>query len=383
MSVEAMRSSSPPHLHDAGETIPRAMVQVLVALMPALAVAVVVFGMNVIYIVTVSVMVAVISELLARALMRRRVTLYDFSAVVTGLLFAFLLPPTTPLWVVAIGAFIAVAVAKELFGGLGKNIFNPALLARVVLMFTPLSIYTSRYVVPFFWRKAGFFTPVTTRVIDRAAGVVAYGTLSGMPLDAVNAATPLSLLHAGKLSDAVAGATPVGATWLTAGGRPTLLSLFLGLKSGSIGEVSILALLLGGVYLMWRRTIDWRIPFGIITAFTLFNMAAGNSPLYQLLSGALFLGAFFMATDWVTSPMSHRGIWIYAVGIGVTVAVLRAVGFHAEAVAVSILYWNLLTTAIDRYLARPRFGESRWRVLNYLPEMPRPPAKPGSKARWE
>lgn len=376
------QTASPPHLHEAGSSIPRGMLDVIIALMPALAVAVLVFGMNVIYVVTVSIVVAVFSELFMRTILRRRLTLYDLSAVVTGLLFAFLLPPTTPLWVVAIGAFIAMTVAKELFGGLGKNIFNPALLARVILMFTPLSIYTAKYVQPFFWRQAGFFTPVTTSVIDRAAGTVYYQTLAGMRLDAVNAATPLSLLHAGKLADAATGATPVGATWLTSGGRPSLLSLFLGMKSGSIGEISVLALLLGGIYLIWRGTINWRIPVGIITAFTLFNLVAWRSPLYQLLSGAIFLGAFFMATDWVTSPMNNRGIWVYALGIGVTVAILRTAGFHAEAVAVAILNWNLFTLAIDRFVARPRFGESRWRVFNRLPKAIRMTSPLAGKPHW-
>jgi Na+-translocating ferredoxin:NAD+ oxidoreductase subunit D len=367
-----MTPPPPPHLHKAGETIPRAMLDVLIALVPALAVAVVVFGMNVIYIVTVSLLTAALSEVLMRKLMRRDVTLSDMSALVTGLLFAFLLPPTTPLWVVAIGSFIAVALAKELFGGLGKNVFNPALLARVILMFTPLSIYTAKYVEPFFWKQVGFFTPVTTNVIDRAAGSVAYQTLGGVRLDAVNAATPLSLLQAGRLADTVSGATPVGATWFTSGGRPSFLSLFLGFKSGSIGEVSVLALMLGGLYLIWRGTINWRIPAGILGGLTLFNLVAWRSPLYQLLGGALFLGAFFMATDWVTSPMTNRGKWVYAVGIGTTVAIIRVAGVHAEGVALAILLWNPLTLAIDRWLARPRFGEEKRRVFNRLPKTTRP-----------
>jgi H+/Na+-translocating ferredoxin:NAD+ oxidoreductase subunit D len=374
--------AAPPHLHKAWGSIPRGMLDVLIALVPALAVGVLVFGMNVLYVVTVSIVVAVLSELFMRVILRRKVTLYDLSAVVTGLLFAFLLPPTTPLWVVAIGAFIAVAVAKELFGGLGNNVFNPALLARVILMFTPLSIYLAKYVQPFYWKQSGFLTPVSTRVLDRAAGTVAFQTMVGTRLDAVSAATPLSLLHAGKVGDAVVGATPVGATWFTAGGRPSLLSLFLGFKAGSIGEVSVLALLLGGLYLIWRGTINWRIPVGILAAFTLFNLAAWNSPLYQLMSGAIFLGAFFMATDWVTSPMTNRGMWIYAAGIGVTVAFLRVAGFHAEAVAVAILNWNLFTLAIDRYVARPRFGESRWRIFNRLPEKPRLAPLPKSRPDW-
>jgi electron transport complex protein RnfD len=359
-------------LHKQGETISRAMLDVLIALVPALAVAILVFGMNVVYIVAVSLLTAVLTDVLMRKLMGRKVSLKDLSAVVTGLLFAFLMPPTTPLWVVAIGSFLAIAVAKELFGGLGKNIFNPALLARVILMFTPLSVYTAKYVKPFFWKEVGFFTPVSTSVVSRASGTVAYRTLAGVNLDAVNAATPLSLLHAGKLTDAVTGATPVGATWVTSGGRPGFFSLFLGFKSGSIGEVSVLALLLGGLYLIHRGVINWRIPVGILSAFTLFNLIAWNSPVYQLMGGALFLGAFFMATDWVTSPMTNRGKWIYAAGIGVTVAGIRMAGIHAEGVALAILNWNLFTLVIDRYLARPHFGESRWRVFNHLPALPAP-----------
>ena len=382
MTADVMRAAAPPHLHKLGGTIPRAMLDVLIALLPTLAIAVLVFGMNVIYIVTVSVLVAALSEVLMRTLMRRKVTLYDLSAIVTGLLFAFLLPPTTPLWVVAIGAFIAVALAKELFGGLGKNVFNPALLARVILMFTPLSIYTARYVIPFFWKQVGFFTPVTTNVINRTTGTVAYQTLAGGRLDAVNAATPLSLLQAGKLADAVSGATPVGATWFTSGGRPSFLSLLLGFRSGSIGEISILALLLGGIYLILRGTINWRIPVGILGAFFLVNLVTWSSPIYQLLSGSLFLGAFFMATDWVTSPMTNRGKWVYAVGIGITIAAIRMAGIHAEGVALAILNWNLLTLVIDRYLGQPRFGESRWRILNHMPENARPAVLPKSKPSW-
>ncbi len=377
--VTGVTAMAPPHLHKEGESITRGMLDVLIAIVPALAVAILVFGMNVAYIVTVSLLTAAFTEAAARKLTRREVTLFDLSALVTGLLFAFLLPPTTPLWVVAIGSFVAIAIGKELFGGLGRNIFNPALLARVILMFTPLSVYTAKYVKPFFWQEIGFFTPVSTSVVNRAAGSVAYRTIAGVQLDAVNAATPLSLLQSGRLTDAVSGATPVGATWITPGGRPGFFSMFLGLKSGSIGEVSVLALLLGGLYLIWRGTISWRIPVGILGAFTLFNLIAWNSPVYQLMGGALFLGAFFMATDWVTSPMTNRGKWVYAAGIGVTIAAIRMAGVHAEGVALAILNWNFMTLFIDRFLARPRFGESRWHIFNHLPATLKP--APGMKKK--
>jgi H+/Na+-translocating ferredoxin:NAD+ oxidoreductase subunit D len=368
--ADTMQVTVSPHLHKRDETISRGMRDVLIALAPVTIWAIIVFGFNVVYIIAVSAITAALSEIVMRKIFRRPVTLNDYSAMVTALLFALILPPTTPLWVVAIGSFIAVAVAKELFGGLGKNIFNPAIFARVVLWFSPLALYTQRYVKPFFWKTTGFFSPVATSISEGTAGRVVYKTLAGHPTALVTAATPLSLFKNGRLLPGmVTGPTPVGATWLTSSGRPSFGSIFLGLKSGSIGEISILLLIIGGAYLIWRGTIDWRIPAGILGAFLVLVLVTWYHPIDQLFAGGLFLGAIFMATDWVTSPITRRGKWIYGIGIGVTIFILRFWGARPEAVAVSIFIWNPITLLIDRYIARPRFGEVDNPIFNQLPQI--------------
>ena len=367
-----------PHLHKQDETIQRAMRDVLIALTPAAIWAVIVFGFNVVYIIAVSMITAALSELVMRKIMGRKQTLGDLSAMVTALLFAFLLPPTTPLWVVAIGSFIAVALFKELFGGLGKNVFNPAIAARVVLYFLPLAVYGQRFVKPFFWKTTGFFTPVATSLNN---GATTFKTLVGNRVDLVAAATPLSLINSGRvvLPDAITGPTPIAATYLDGGGKPNFVSLFFGLKGGCIGEISVLLLILGGAYLIYRRTIDWRIPVGIIGTYFLLSLITWFYPGYAFFSGGLWLGAFFMATDWVTSPVTRRGKWIYAVGIGATIFILRFFFSRPEGVALSIFVWNIGTLVIDRYIAVPKFGEVKAGVFNKLPAMPPPAPVPAKK----
>jgi electron transport complex protein RnfD len=375
--AEKLMTTVSPHLHKKDETIQRAMLTVLLALTPAAIWAVIVFGMNVVYIIAVSMITAALSELVMRKIMRRKVTLNDLSAMVTALLFAFLLPPTTPLWVVAIGSFIAVAIAKELFGGLGKNIFNPAIFARVVLYFLPIAIYGQKFVKPFFWKTSGFFTPVATSVSN---GVATFKTLAGNTTDVVVAATPLSLLKSGKmLPDVVAGPTPVAATYVNGAGRPNFASMFFGLKGGSIGEISVLLLILGGAYLIYRSTIDWRIPVGIIGTFFLLTLVTWYHPGYNLFSGGIWLGALFMATDWVTSPVTRRGKWIYAVAIGATIFIIRFWSGRPEGVALSIFIWNIGTLVIDRYIAVPKFGEVKAGAFNKLPILAQPAPKPAKK----
>lgn len=366
-----------PHLHERGQTIERAMLDVLIALTPAAIWAVIVFGVQALVVMVVSIVTALASEVLMRWILGRKSTLRDLSAVLTGLLLAFLLPVATPLWVVAIGSFIAVGVGKELFGGLGRNIFNPALFGRIALMISPLFLYTTKFVKPFWWRGTGFFTPIQAFIENGAGQRVVYKTITGVPIDTVSHATPLSLLRDGKvIVDTTTGATPVGATWLTASGVPGFHSMFLGLKSGSIGEVSVLLLLLGGCYLIYRKTIDWRIPAGVLGGALFVFLVTWNQPLYQMLSGGLFLGAFYMATDWVTSPMTRRGKWIYAVGIGISIGLVRIYTPWPEGVAISILTWNVLTLLIDRYVARPTFGAKRKPYLNRVPRLPSA-AQPG------
>jgi electron transport complex protein RnfD len=155
--------------------------------------------------------------------------------------------------------------------------------------------------------------------------------------------------------------------------------MFLGLESGCIGEVSVLALLIGAAYLIYRRTIDWRIPAGIIGSFFLLNLIAWYYPVHHLFMGGLVLGAFFMATDWVTSPVSRRGKWIFAIGIGVTTFIIRYWGARPEGMALAIFIWNPLALLIDRYVAVPKFGEVKPPLFNRLPSLPEPSSQPAQK----
>lgn len=374
MANKELVANVSPHLHQRGQNIETAMRDVLIALIPAAIVAIIVYGFQALYVILVSMITAGLSEFVMRKILRRKVTLKDLSAMVTGLLFAFLLPPTTPLWVVAIGAFIAVAIAKELFGGLGKNIFNPALFARVALMVSPLALYTAKYAKPFFWKATGFFTPVVTGINNNVAGRVVYkNTFTGAVYSSstgqvLTSATPLSLLKSGRMLPAlVTGPTPVGATFLTSTGRPSFWSSAIGLKSGSLGELSVIALLIGAAYLIYRGTIDWRIPVGILGAFLFVMLVTWNHPLYQFVNGGIWLGAFYMATDWTTSPLTKGGKWIFAVGIGVTIAFIRLWSPMPEGVAIAILEWNVLTLLIDRYVPVLMFGLTKRPWLNKLP----------------
>lgn len=385
MATNNLVVTPPPHLREKGD-ISTGMRDVLIALTPVALFSIFVFGISALLVMAVSMLTALLVELLLNLALRKKSTVADLSSLVTGLLFAFLLPATTPLWVVAIGAVIAIAVGKYFIGrwmfygpgdssGLGMNLFNPALFARVVLMFSPLQMYVSKFVRPFFWRDTGFFTPVYTSV---GGGATAFKSFAGNVLaDAHAAATPLSLLKSGRmLPEMVTGPTPVGATWVTANGRPGFWSTFLGLKSGSLGEISVLLLLLGGIYLIWRGTINWRIPVGILGAFFFIVLLSWNHPVYQLTGGGLFLGAFFMATDWVTSPMTNKGAWVYGLGIGLAIAVWRLYTGRPEGVALAILTFNMVTPLIDRYVARTRFGEVKATHLNKLPALPAAQPKP-------
>jgi len=374
MAEKDLVANVSPHLHQRGQNIETAMRNVLIALIPAFIVAIIVYGFQALYVILVSMITAGLTEYVMCKILRRKVTLRDMSAMVTGLLFAFLLPPTTPLWVVAIGAFIAIAVAKQLFGGLGKNIFNPALFARVVLMISPLWLYIAKYAQPFFWKQAGFFTPVVTSINNAVSGRVVYKNVFTNAIyttkagQVLTSATPLSLLKSGKaLPAVVTGPTPVGATWLTNAGMPNFWSSFIGFRSGSLGELSILALVLGGCYLVYKRTIDWRIPVGILGAFLVVMLIAWNHPLYQLMNGGIWLGALYMATDWTTSPLTKGGKWIYAVGIGLTIAFIRLWSPLPEGTAIAILEWNVLVLLIDRYVPVLRFGWTKRPLVNKLP----------------
>lgn len=291
------------------------MRDVLIALLPALAVSVWVFGLNALLLTALSVVCCVAFEfLIQKFLVKGPCTVCNLSAVVTGVLLAFNLPVTIPWWIVVMGAFVAIAVAKMTFGGLGKNPFNPALVGRVFLL-------------------------------------IAYPVqMTSFATDAFTGATPLAAM---KYSPVFAGAN--------------LPDLLIGQVAGSLGEVAAAALLLGFVYLLWRRVITWQVPVTIFATMAVFALcvALGRGwtgaalyefPLFHLLAGGAMLGAIFMATDYSTSPMTVRGGVIYAVGIGAITMLIRLWGAYPEGMSFAILVMNATVPLINKYVKPKRFG---------------------------
>lgn len=301
------------------------MLDVLLALLPALAMAVYFFGPRALVLTLVSVAGCEVFEWLYRALLKKPQTAGDLTAAVTGVLLAFVCPVSLPYWTVLIGDFFAIVVVKQLFGGLGKNFLNPALAGRAFLMLS-----YARYMG--MWIKPG--TKNWWGITNSVNAVT----------DAVTSATPLAALHMGELPNS------------------SLQNLFIGNVGGCIGEISALALLLGGVYLVLRGVIHIRIPaayLGTVAILTLI-FPKGNDPiqwmLCNLMSGGLMLGAIFMATDYVTSPCTPVGEWIYGVGCGLITVFIRYFGGFPEGVSYAILLMNVCTPIIEKYTHPGRFG---------------------------
>ncbi len=308
--------TSTPHIRS-NDTIKSVMQDVLIAMAPAAVVAVFYFGAQGFLVMALSVAAAVAAEFVYQKLTDKPVTIGDFSAVVTGLLLAFNLPASVPLWLPIVGSIFAIIIVKQLFGGVGQNFLNPALAARAFLL-------------------ASYPTEMTNWSIR--------------PLnDAISSATPLALLKQGVAPNA-----------------QDYINALLGIRGGCIGEVCIVALLIGGIYLIARKVITWRIPVIYIGTVFLFSFILGRNgafdgyPVYELIVGGLVLGAFFMATDYTTSPMTMWGQVIFAVGCGVmTVVIRRFSGGYPEGVSYSILFMNLTVPLIDKWV-RPRvFGTTR------------------------
>lgn len=309
--------SPSPHIHS-GDTIEKNMYGVLIALIPAFLVAVYVFRLDALIITALSVLFCVGFEyLIAKYLLKRTPTITDGSAIITGVLLAFNVPSNLPIWILALGALFTMGVVKMAFGGLGNNIFNPAIAGRIFLLISfPAQMTT--------WP-----TPVV-----------------GAATDAVTSATVLYNLT--EAPEAL----------------PTLTQMFLGLEGGSIGEMSAIALLLGLAYLLWKRIITWHIPISIIVTVALFtgalylvNPIPVYNPLIHLFSGGLMLGAIFMATDYVTSPMTKSGMLIYGVSIGFITVAIRLWGAYPEGMSFAILLMNAFTPLINNYTTPKRFGE--------------------------
>ena len=279
------------------------MLDVVIALIPTLIASVFIFGFKSLVLTAFCVAVCVFAEWAFQKLCKRDVTIGDLSAVVTGILLAFNLPTTTPLWQAAFGCIVAIIVAKQLFGGIGKNFANPAITARIVMLLS--------------------FS----------------GTMASFP--AVN--------------DAVSGATPLAA--MASGDKlPSLLDMFLGNHSGSLGETCALTLLIGGAYLIVRKVITWHTPVVYIATVFVLTFALGQDPLYHILSGGLMIGAIFMATDYSTSPSTSWGKVIFGVGCGLITVLIRVYGGYPEGVSFAILLMNILTPYIDLWTKRRPFG---------------------------
>ncbi len=323
--------SPAPHVHG-DESTRRIMQDVLIALAPSMLVAVYFYGLSAIKLLLVAVIACMGAEfLIQKYLMRTKVTVTDLSAAVTGVLLALNLPPTAPWWVIVIGSVVAIGVAKMTFGGLGHNIFNPALVGRVFLLIS-FPVVMTDWTVPSSWFRPG--------------------------VDAVTGATPLALikegLAQGQTVEQILSANPD----LTYG------QMLFARAGGSAGEASALAIILGFVYLLIRRVIRPHIPITIILTvavmsgiFWLIDPSQYTDPLFNILTGGVLLGSVFMATDYVTSPMTAKGMVIYGIGIGIITVLIRFFGSYPEGVSFAILIMNSIVPLLNKYIKPARFGK--------------------------
>jgi electron transport complex protein RnfD len=321
--------SPSPHAHGK-ETTRKLMFGVVLALMPSLFTSVLYFGSGAVIVTTVSILSCLIFEyFIQRFVLKKPVSITDGSAVVTGLLLAFNLPSNIPVYIIILGGFVAIGIAKMTFGGLGNNPFNPALVGRVFLLISFPVKMTS-------W-------PVPS------------GITSGYT-DAVTGATPLAIMKEGiKNGESLSQLMEK---------VPTTIQMFLGKTGGSIGEVAALALIIGFIFLLYRKIITWHIPVSVIGSVAVFtsilwliNPESNASPVFHLLTGGLLLGAIFMATDYVTSPMNPKAMIIYGCGIGILTVIIRVWGAYPEGVSFAILIMNAFVPLMNAYIKPKPFGE--------------------------
>ena len=317
-------ATSNPHIRS-NETTRSIMLDVIIAMLPALAFAIFNFGLRALTLTAVSVVGCIFWEWLYRKLMKKPQSIGDLSCVVTGMLLAFVCPVHMPYWMIIIGDFFAIVVVKQLFGGIGKNFLNPALAGRAVLLASYAGTMTS-------W-------------VDPAAGKAA---IIGSNADVVTTATPLAIMKTGDFAELMA----------TYG----VDKMFIGQIPGSLGEVSAVALLIGGAYLIWRKVINWQTPVAYIATVAVLTFLFPKQGtglewmLYSVFGGGLFLGAFFMATDYATSPVTKKGQLIFGIGCGLFTVLIRYFGSYNEGVCYSIMVMNLLVALIDKYTKPSRFG---------------------------
>ena len=298
--------SSAPHVIEATDT-GSIMRDVVIALMPALAWAIYIFGFRALTLTAVCVAACVLFEGLTRKILGKSQTLDDWSAVVTGVLIALNISVSMPYWMAIIGCFVAIVVVKQLFGGLGENFANPAIVGRLVL-------------------AIGFTSHMGNWVVTNRMSLA----IREAAADAVTGATPLALLANGQKV-------------------PSNLEMFLGFRNGAMGEISALALLIGGVYLVLRKVITPEIPVAFLATVAILSAVMGFDPIFMLCAGGVMLGAIFMATDYVTSPITSKGKIIFGIGCGALTMVIRAYGAYPEGVSFAILLMNILTPHIDNW----------------------------------
>jgi electron transport complex protein RnfD len=329
LSVDRLIVSASPHVHS-GMNVTTVMRDVILAMLPGMLVGFWFFGLDAVRVAVLAVAGCLFAEWAMNRLLKKPASLGDLSAVVTGILLAMNLPSGSPSWMVVLGALVAIVLGKAIYGGLGFNPFNPALVARVFLLIS-FPVQMTRWVVP-------------------------EGPTTPMGMDAVTGATIL-----GKAKEAAS---------LSQADLPTNAQMLLGDMGGSFGEVSAGALLLGGLFLIWRGHIRWQIPVGFIGATVLLTGIAHFlapdrylSPVVHVLAGGLMLGAFFMATDMVTSPVTRRGMLWFGIGCGVLTAVIRMWGGYPEGVSFAILLMNATTPLIDRFTKPRVFGGQRRKLF--------------------
>ena len=298
-----------PHIHDSATTS-TIMRDVLIGLAPAMVATVIIFGFRALLLTAVCAAACVIFEYATERVLGRENTISDLSAVVTGVILSFNLPVQLPLWMAVVGCFFAIVIVKQLFGGIGNNFANPAIAARIFLLLS-------------------FSQPMTSWL----------SVENGHAVQGVYGATPLAQIAAGE-TDAL----------------PSLLEMFLGLRGGCMGETCALALIIGGIYLIWRKVITPTIPLSFIGGVLVLSLLFGVDPMYQLLGGGLMIGAFFMATDYTTSPITEKGKIIFGLGCALITMVIRVFGSYPEGVSYSILLMNIITPHINRMVRNKAFG---------------------------
>ena len=286
------------------------MRDVLIALAPAMIAATLIFGFRAILMTVVCVLACIVFEYATERVLGRENTISDLSAAVTGVILSFNLPVQLPIWMAVVGCFFAIVIVKQLFGGIGNNFANPAIAARIFLLLS-------------------FSQPMTSWLAVE----------NGKAVEGVFGATPLAQIAAGETAN-----------------LPSLMDMFLGTRGGCMGETCALALIIGGIYLIWRKVITITIPLSFIGGVFVLSLLFGVDPMYQVLGGGLMIGAFFMATDYTTSPITEKGKIIFGLGCALITMVIRVFGSYPEGVSYSILLMNIVTPHINRMVRNKAFG---------------------------